>query len=478
MAIGYFQRNTASDVTGAKQLLRTGGAAVNLTHAIAGGTTDLVIETFISEPNDPNDTSWEAGDWTVEIDLTSIGADVTLKARVKRCNSAGADLQTIGTSAGQGTTGVQVHTINQASPITAGATDRIKIEILASRGASHGNQAADFEVNTADSEVIAPLAGGVTEKAAADTLGVAAGEQQTSLVGSQRADNADLAAADAATLAVLLNAIDTAGLAAQEATASVVVSLTVSDSLNLAAVEAAPGIASSLTRSDALELTSSESQSSLLFSTRSDQLDVTLVEATALSVVLAAADTASLAALESAPVLQSQLDRSDSLDLALGEGQTSFLSSQRAEALDLAAADAAAVLVALTGADSVALAAVEGSILALVLTVSDGVALGLAESQGSFLASSRAEALTLALSEQLASSLGSSRADSLDLGAEESAGLSAVLTAGDLVALSLDESSAVAEGAGPPPLVPQFKPLRKLPARSKEDWFYHPDRYL
>ena len=150
----YYADGVASaDVTdgsqGNEQLTGTEPAASTLSAAI-GGALSGTYWTFTALDNDPNTTEWVDGDYIAQINISSLGVDVTWGIEINRVNAAGTIVENLATGANTdyATASVQTLTWTNASPKTVTATDRLQITVIGVRAASHGNQACDVDVGT------------------------------------------------------------------------------------------------------------------------------------------------------------------------------------------------------------------------------------------------------------------------------------------------------------------------------------------
>ncbi len=111
-----------------------GGAteAVNRAYQVPGSATNTACVFYESATGQPNDTTWEAGNWTVRLNNQSANASVDwVSLYICRLNSAGVNQETVASATGLAidlsTTGVKSQTISQGSPVTAAAGDRFYI---------------------------------------------------------------------------------------------------------------------------------------------------------------------------------------------------------------------------------------------------------------------------------------------------------------------------------------------------------------
>jgi hypothetical protein len=122
--------------TPAQKLATSGGTAGTGTNSVthAAAANNQYAWTFTSAAGEPNNTSWESGNWTVRIEITTANANFSAwDALCCRVDSGGTSQGTVFTNtAGVGdisTTGVKSVTVAGAAQAGASATDRILVEI-------------------------------------------------------------------------------------------------------------------------------------------------------------------------------------------------------------------------------------------------------------------------------------------------------------------------------------------------------------
>lgn len=150
----YYADGVASaDVTdgseGNNQLTGTEPGASTLTGTIGGGQSGT-FWTFTAIDNDPNLTSWLAGDYIAQVNMSALGANVTWGIEINRIDSAGSVVETLASVANttHSTATVETLTWDNGSDKTVSAGDRLQIAVTGVRAASHGNQACDIDVGT------------------------------------------------------------------------------------------------------------------------------------------------------------------------------------------------------------------------------------------------------------------------------------------------------------------------------------------
>lgn len=181
MARNYQQTSTQTGGdTGTVQCSGVTQAAVVLDYrkilegGVAGGNVTVTAPGYVKAPilargchfftaaNDPNDTSWAAGNWVIRLNVQTANANMTwVRTYVCRVNSALVSQATVGSLLAQttslATTGVKTHTVVGAAQ-TAAAGDRIYIVCIFQAGAAT-DQSVVF---TMDQLIDAPLTAIVT----------------------------------------------------------------------------------------------------------------------------------------------------------------------------------------------------------------------------------------------------------------------------------------------------------------------------
>lgn len=144
-----------------KEAVLSGRDTTDISITVKGGDSDVNEATWASPQL--NDANWPLGDYQGEVDVIALGGNSSYKVQLSRYQSGDVRDQILGTSASQTATGVFNFTQN-IDP-SAGATgDRLVMEILSSRSASHGNETTIFRNSVdADSFIQVPFdAGGTT----------------------------------------------------------------------------------------------------------------------------------------------------------------------------------------------------------------------------------------------------------------------------------------------------------------------------
>jgi hypothetical protein len=122
---------SAAQTTDNKQATQNGTAGTTSpTITLAANSSNVRGVHFESANNEPNLTSWPAGNWTVRINVTSPNTNITwTECYICRVNSSGVSQATVGSLTGQSlslVSGVASMTIS-GSAQTANATDRVYI---------------------------------------------------------------------------------------------------------------------------------------------------------------------------------------------------------------------------------------------------------------------------------------------------------------------------------------------------------------
>ncbi len=151
--IYYGDAVASADVTDGSefntQLTGTEPAASTLAGTI-GSLQSGTFTTFTAIDNDPNLTTWLAGDYIAQINMSALGADVTWGIEINRIDSAGSIVETLASVANttHSTATVENLTWDNASDKTVAAGDRLQIAVTGVRAVSHGNQDLDIDVGT------------------------------------------------------------------------------------------------------------------------------------------------------------------------------------------------------------------------------------------------------------------------------------------------------------------------------------------
>jgi hypothetical protein len=160
--IYYADGVTSADVSdgseGNNQLTGTEPGSSTLGATIGGGQSGT-FWTFTSVANDPNLTSWDAGNYIAQVNITTLGADVTWGIDINRVDSTGTIVENLATAASStyNTASVQTLTWNNATAKSVNAGDRLQIAVTGARAASHGNQECDVAVGTGNDSTTTKL---------------------------------------------------------------------------------------------------------------------------------------------------------------------------------------------------------------------------------------------------------------------------------------------------------------------------------
>jgi len=144
--------------TKGNQLTLATAAAASLSETIAPNTTDEISFAFTASSS--NVASWGTGTYTVELNVTSVGASVTgYKAQLVRVNSTCGVVTTLATSSIQSGVGIKTFTFTNVASSGA-STDRLQVRILGSaKNGSRASRTSTIQVNTTDAEVRVPWCG-------------------------------------------------------------------------------------------------------------------------------------------------------------------------------------------------------------------------------------------------------------------------------------------------------------------------------
>lgn len=121
-----------------------GGTPGSGSSTVGGGTFDtgLTRAMIFFKCVVPADTTWGAGDWTVNVNVTTAQASVTWTATyICRMNSSDVSQETLGSLTGQttsmATTGTKTHTVNQAGTATPSVGDYAYIVVILTAAANN-----------------------------------------------------------------------------------------------------------------------------------------------------------------------------------------------------------------------------------------------------------------------------------------------------------------------------------------------------
>ena len=149
-----------SETEMAPRLLGHGGtAAATISSGNLGGGGQAIAFVFSSYANEPNTTAWPTGNYRCQLDVNSVGADITyglltqtVAGHFARVNSGlTSDLETKQQSQGAFTgTGLKLATTGSVSWTSGNASDRFECTVSIARPANHGTQSLTLNVNDAD----------------------------------------------------------------------------------------------------------------------------------------------------------------------------------------------------------------------------------------------------------------------------------------------------------------------------------------
>lgn len=126
----------------------------DISYTIGGGITDRNDVTWASPQL--NNADMPNGTYRGGVEVSAIGANSSYRVQLSRYQSGDVRDEILDTSASQNSTGpfISAPTVD---PSSGGTGDRIVMEILSSRAASHGNETFTFVVNDVDSLLEVPF---------------------------------------------------------------------------------------------------------------------------------------------------------------------------------------------------------------------------------------------------------------------------------------------------------------------------------
>ena len=139
------------------KLLTSTSAAAGISATIARQASDVVAFAFTTDPGQVNFSDWGTGGYTVELNVTASGGQVSgYKAQLVRVNSACNVVTNLATSASQSGIGLKTYTFTNVSS-NGSASDRLQVRFLVTAGnGGDATRTMTIQVNTTDSEVRAP----------------------------------------------------------------------------------------------------------------------------------------------------------------------------------------------------------------------------------------------------------------------------------------------------------------------------------
>ena len=129
-----------------------------ISYTIGGGITDRNDITWASPQL--NDADWATGTYRGGVEVSAIGGNSSYKVQLSRYQSGDTRDEILATSSSQNSTGPFVYAPTSINPAAGATGDRLVMEILSSRAASHGNETFTFVVNDADSLLEVPFDSG------------------------------------------------------------------------------------------------------------------------------------------------------------------------------------------------------------------------------------------------------------------------------------------------------------------------------
>ncbi len=137
-------------------LVSSGATTGSYATTIAKGSTEELV--LNSASGVPGLTSWPAGNWVVQLDVTTANTNLSWTATcVVRVSSTGSNLGEVGSLTGQnislGATGVQSMTISGALMGTS-STDRVQVIVEITNSAAHQNESVTFDAGNATNDIV------------------------------------------------------------------------------------------------------------------------------------------------------------------------------------------------------------------------------------------------------------------------------------------------------------------------------------
>lgn len=131
----------------------TAAASSGSSGTFSGGASGYAF-IFTTASGEPNDAAWPSGNYRCQLDVPTVGADLTYGfltqgsasghfARVNSGLTSDLETWTQGESAFSGT-GLKLATTGSITPSSGNASDRWELALAAQRPASHGNQTLDL----------------------------------------------------------------------------------------------------------------------------------------------------------------------------------------------------------------------------------------------------------------------------------------------------------------------------------------------
>ncbi len=176
---------SAGNVTVAREATDGGTSGTTEVLPDPGLGVERAVLAFQSDAGgpEPNDTTWEAGDYVVRINVTTARSNSQWTETYICERTSGGTFNTVASLTGQttslGATGVKTHTVNRATDYTAGSASTIYIVVVISDTNAHGQSKVGI---TPDQNIDTPIAS-ATEKTITVSLDAAV-QMQKSLAAS------------------------------------------------------------------------------------------------------------------------------------------------------------------------------------------------------------------------------------------------------------------------------------------------------
>lgn len=157
----FYFREAQSDVVGMKLLADYGaGMPVQLDYFIGAADDVDLIDQFLSAPGRPGLTSWAAGDFVVNLNVTTL-VNAVYAVELFRAAADGTDIASIG-NAGLlppylSTLGFLSATINLAAALPVSATDRLKMKVYMGNPTPIVPADSSFSLLASSSNLVTPF---------------------------------------------------------------------------------------------------------------------------------------------------------------------------------------------------------------------------------------------------------------------------------------------------------------------------------
>jgi hypothetical protein len=131
---------------------------VSLTNSGPANTANSVYFAFTTDAGEPNRTTWDAGTYTVTLNVTSQqGQALDYEVQLLRVDSTCGASTVLATSGEQTGTGIKTFTLSGVAASTGAASDRLQVRVLVDTGGGSATaRQLQISVNTADSTVVTP----------------------------------------------------------------------------------------------------------------------------------------------------------------------------------------------------------------------------------------------------------------------------------------------------------------------------------